>query len=314
MRLVQAQDEERQRIERNLHDGAQQQLVALTVQLSLLEESAEDPDGVRQMTRQLRSGLRAAVDDLRALARGIYPPLLADQGLGPGLRAQASRAPLPVLIEADGIGRYPRDAEAAVYFCILEALQNVGKYAQASRATVAPSCPDSHLEFTVTDDGAGFGTAETTSGTGLQGMADRLAAAGGTLLISSAPGLGTAIGGRLPVSESALPGARLGRGACLLRGETRVHARREPESCRPREPGSHDGRGRQPLSSVRSTAARHAWEGLAATWPRVGSRGTAASTGQGGQRCSRPAISASGEATTWSTIVLTRSVRWNRSM
>ncbi len=107
MRLVQAQDEERQRIERNLHDGAQQQLVALTVQLSLLEESAEDPDGVRQMTRQLRSGLRAAVDDLRALARGIYPPLLADQGLGPGLRAQASRAPLPVLIEADGIGRYP---------------------------------------------------------------------------------------------------------------------------------------------------------------------------------------------------------------
>ena len=203
LRLVKAQDEERQRIERNLHDGAQQQLVALMVQLSLLEDSAGDPGEVRQVTGELRAGLRAALDDLRALARGIYPPLLADQGLGPALRAQVGRVPLPVLIEADGVGRYPRDAEAAVYFCILEALQNTAKYARASRAAVALACPGSHLEFTVTDDGTGFDTATASHGTGLQGMADRLAAAGGTLRISSTPGSGTTISGRLPVSELA---------------------------------------------------------------------------------------------------------------
>jgi signal transduction histidine kinase len=205
-RLVQAQDAERQRIERNLHDGAQQQLVALTVQLTLLEDAAEDPVEVRQMTGQLRAGLRAALDELRALARGIYPPLLADQGLGPALRTQAGRAPLPVEIEADGIGRYPRDAEAAVYFCICEALQNVAKYAHASRATVALSCPDGHLEFTVTDDGAGFDTAHANHGTGLQGMADRLAAAGGSLRVHSVPGSGTTVGGTLPISEPAKAG------------------------------------------------------------------------------------------------------------
>jgi signal transduction histidine kinase len=202
-RLVQAQDQERHRIERNLHDGAQQQLVALSIQLSLLEDSAEDPDEVRQMTGQLRTGLRAALDDLRALARGIYPPLLAEQGLGPALRAQAGKAPLPVLIEADGIGRYPRDAEATVYFCILEALQNVAKYAQATRATVALSCPGSRLEFSVTDDGAGFDTANARHGTGLQGMTDRMSAVGGTLDIQSTPGLGTTISGGMPVSEPA---------------------------------------------------------------------------------------------------------------
>jgi signal transduction histidine kinase len=202
-RLVKAQDEERQRIERNLHDGAQQQLVALMVQLSLLEDSAGHPGEVREVTEQLQAGLRAALDDLRALARGIYPPLLADQGLGPALRAQASRAPLPVRVKADGIGRYPRDAEAAVYFCILEALQNTAKYARASRVDVALSCPGGHLEFTVTDDGTGFDTATASQGTGLQGMADRLAAAGGTLRIDSSPGQGTSVSGRLPVSELA---------------------------------------------------------------------------------------------------------------
>ncbi len=197
-RLVRAQDEERQRIERNLHDGAQQQLIALAIQLTVLDDAADDPAEVRQLTGEFRDGLHAALDDLRALARGIYPPLLADQGLGAAVRAQAARSRLPVLVEADGIGRYRRDAEATAYFCILEALQNVAKYAGASCAKVAVSCADGHLEFTVTDDGDGFDTAKPSPGTGLQGMADRLAAVGGTLRIRSAPGLGTTISGRLP--------------------------------------------------------------------------------------------------------------------
>ena len=191
-RLVRAQDEERQRIERNLHDGAQQQLVALMIQLAVLDDAADDPTEVRQLTVELKDGLHAALDDLRALARGIYPPLLADQGLGAAVRAQAGRAPLPVLVEADGIGRYRREAEATAYFCILEALQNVAKYARASTARVTLSCPDGHLDFTVTDDGDGFDAAKPTAGTGLQGMADRLAAVGGTQ-----------VRGRLPASAVA---------------------------------------------------------------------------------------------------------------
>jgi signal transduction histidine kinase len=202
-RLVRAQDEERHRIERNLHDGAQQQLVALNVQLTLLEDAADDPGEVREITGELRAGLRAALDDLRALARGIYPPLLADRGLSAALHAQAGKAPLPVEVEADGIGRYPREAEAAAYFCILEALQNVAKYARASRAFVALSCPDGRLGFTVTDDGDGFDPTKATHGTGLQGMADRLAAVGGALRVDSAPGSGTTVSGTLPVAEAA---------------------------------------------------------------------------------------------------------------
>jgi signal transduction histidine kinase len=199
-RLVEAQDAERRKIERNLHDGAQQQLIALTIQVGLLEESADDPAAVRQLGPAVKDGLRAALEDLRDLARGIYPPLLADQGLVPALQAQARKASVPVEIDADGIGRYPQEAEAAVYFCTLEALQNVAKYAGASRATVGLSCFDGSLRFTVTDDGAGFDTASTRHGTGLQGMADRLAALGGALDVRSQPGRGTTLTGQLPVS------------------------------------------------------------------------------------------------------------------
>jgi len=199
-RLVRAQDEERHRIERNLHDGAQQHLVALAMMLRLLEDSANDPGEVKEMATRLREGVHAALEDLRSLARGIYPPLLADQGLPSALRAQAARVPLPVTVtvEADGVGRYRRDVEATAYFCVLEALQNVSKYARASQATVTLACPDGHLELTVTDDGAGFDPATTRRGTGLQGMEDRLAAAGGTLRVTSRSGVGTIIAARLP--------------------------------------------------------------------------------------------------------------------
>jgi signal transduction histidine kinase len=201
-RLVEAQDEERRKIERNLHDGAQQQLVALSIQLGLLDESADDAASVRQLTPELQESARAALDDLRALARGIYPPLLADQGLVLALQAQARKTAVPVTIEADGIQRYPQDVEATVYFCALEALQNIAKYAGASRADVGLSCSGGSLQFIITDDGTGFDTAAARDGTGLQGMADRLAALGGTLHLRSQPGQGTTVSGRLPVPGS----------------------------------------------------------------------------------------------------------------
>ncbi len=198
-RLVETQDAERRKIERNLHDGAQQQLIALAIQLGLLEQSADDPGSFRQMAAQLKEALHAALEDLRDLARGIYPPLLADQGLVPALQAQARKAPLPVLIESDSLGRYPPDTETTVYFCTLEALQNITKYAAASQATIRLACTQGSLQFTITDDGTGFDTTTAGHGTGLQGMTDRLAALGGTLAIRSQPGHGTTLTGQLPV-------------------------------------------------------------------------------------------------------------------
>jgi signal transduction histidine kinase len=209
-RLVGAQDEERQRIERNLHDGAQQQLVSLSVRLAILEAAADDPAEVRELAGELRNLLRDAVAELRALARGIYPPLLADQGLSAALRAQADRVPLPVAIDADGVGRYPRDIEAAVYFCVLEALQNVAKYAAAGHAVVTLTPGQAELTFGVTDDGTGFDPAAAGTGSGLQGMADRIAAVGGSLRVRSAPGTGTSVIGTVPVpvTDHAPPGSR----------------------------------------------------------------------------------------------------------
>jgi signal transduction histidine kinase len=200
-RLVEAQDAERRRIERNLHDGAQQQLIALAIQLGLLAESADDPDLIRQAIPELKAQLSTALEDLRALARGIYPPLLAEQGLVAALRAQAARSPVPAVLEADQVGRYPQDAESTVYFCTLEALQNVAKHARATATTIRLSGSGDVLEFSVSDDGAGFPAAAARHGSGLQGMSDRLAALGGTLAVRSEPGQGTTITGRLAISE-----------------------------------------------------------------------------------------------------------------
>jgi signal transduction histidine kinase len=198
-RLVAAQDEERRRIERNIHDGAQQQLVALAIKLSITESMiGTDTEGERELLAELRQDAAGAVEELRDLARGIYPPLLAGEGLVTALQAQARKAPIPTSVTADGVGRYPQELEAAVYFCVLEALQNVAKYAGATRAEIRLAASGHNLTFEVADDGAGFDPESRGYGTGLQGMADRLHSHGGSLDVRSSPGAGTTIAGRLP--------------------------------------------------------------------------------------------------------------------
>jgi signal transduction histidine kinase len=198
-RIVAAQDERARKLERNIHDGAQQQLVAMQVKLRLAENVVErDPSKARELLMQLQQESNDALEDLRDLARGIYPPLLADKGLPTALEAQARKAPMPVRVEADGTGRYTPEIESAVYFSCLEALQNVAKYAEASRVNVTLAQSNGELSFEIRDDGRGFDPSATGYGTGLQGMADRLAALGGELVVTSAPGDGTAVAGRLP--------------------------------------------------------------------------------------------------------------------
>lgn len=198
-RLVAAQDSERRKLERDIHDGAQQQLVALAIKAKLADTMVDrDTDRAHQILAELQAEAQAALDSLRDLARGIYPPLLADRGLVEALTAQARKAPIPVTMNADGLGRYPQAIEATVYFCCLEALQNVGKYAEAKHVEVTLGAPDGLLTFTVADDGRGFEPTSTPRGMGLQNMADRLDAVGGSLEIDSAPGKGTTIRGAVP--------------------------------------------------------------------------------------------------------------------
>ena len=198
-RLVAAQDAERRRLERNIHDGAQQQLVALSVKLRLLEQLTErDPSKARQLAEDIQSDATSALDDLRDLARGIYPPLLADKGLPAALEAQARKSPVAVSVEAESIGRFSEDVEAAVYFSCLEALQNVTKYAEASLVTISLDRSDGNLSFAVADDGVGFDPAARSTGTGLQGIADRMDALGGTFEVVSEAGAGTSVHGRVP--------------------------------------------------------------------------------------------------------------------
>jgi signal transduction histidine kinase len=199
-RLVSAQDAERRRLERNIHDGAQQQLVALAVKLKLADALIDrDASKARELVGQLQVETHSALEDLRDLARGIYPPLLADKGLPAALEAQARKSGLNIEVRADGIGRYPQDIEAAVYFSCLEAMQNIAKYADASSVSLRLSESDRSLRFSVTDDGRGFDMEETPGGSGLQGIADRLGALDGEITVTSAPGRGTTIDGRLPV-------------------------------------------------------------------------------------------------------------------
>jgi signal transduction histidine kinase len=201
-RIVTAGDAERRKLERNLHDGAQQHLVALAVKLRLARDAVEDDlDDAKLMIDELKGDVQAAIAELRSLAHGIFPPLLVSDGLGGALRAAATRAALTTTVDTTGVGRYGGEMEAAVYFCVLEAVQNAAKHAgDGASVRVRVWEGDGALGFEVADDGVGFdASASAGSGHGFVNMADRLGAFGGTLDVRSAAGAGTTITGTLPL-------------------------------------------------------------------------------------------------------------------
>ena len=203
-RIVEATDAERRRIERDLHDGAQQHLVALAVSVRLARQiSDSDADAAKEMLDQIGVDLQEAVQELRNLAHGIYPPLLMDRGLAEALSAAANRAVLPTEVSAEGVGRYPQAVEAAIYFCCLEALQNAGKHAgEGATITVTVREDEGAVLFEVADTGAGFDMKSGAQrGHGFLNMADRVGAFGGTVRVESAPGQGTTITGRVPLAS-----------------------------------------------------------------------------------------------------------------
>ena len=202
-RIVAAADAERRRIERDLHDGAQQYLVAIAVKAGLAQQLADrEPSRSRALLEELARDTQSALDELRNLAHGIYPPLLSSDGLGVALATACRRAPLPTELDAVNLRRYAPDLEAAVYFCCLEALQNAAKYAgSGATARVALWEEAGGLLFEVGDDGAGFDVSLSKSGAGLTNMSDRLGAVGGRLSIESEPGVGTRVRGAIPLSE-----------------------------------------------------------------------------------------------------------------
>ena len=196
-RIVKAGDEARRRLERNLHDGAQQRLVALSLSLRLAQAKvAKDPPGAEAVLDAAREELAAALDELRELARGIHPAVLTDRGLAAALEALASRLPIPVEIHTPEV-ELPQAVEAAAYYVIAEALANVIKYARASVVTVRVTCGDERARVEVSDDG--IGGADSAAGSGLRGLADRVAALEGTLTVDSPPAQGTRIVAEIPV-------------------------------------------------------------------------------------------------------------------
>jgi signal transduction histidine kinase len=203
-RIVAAGDAERRTLERNLHDGAQQHLVALAVKLRLAHDAVEDdPDDAMAMIDEIKADVQEAIAELRALAHGIFPPLLVSGGLPEALPAAAGRAALPTTVQLHDVGRYGNDIEAAVYFCTLEALQNAGKHAgDDANVTVTVLDANGVLRFEIRDDGAGFDpTSDAGHGHGFVNMADRLGAFGGSLEVVAAPGAGTTITGSIPLAD-----------------------------------------------------------------------------------------------------------------
>jgi signal transduction histidine kinase len=199
-RIVASGDAERRRVERNLHDGAQQHLVALAVNLRLARDViVDDPAAGAEMLEELAGEVQETIQELRELAHGIYPPLLVDSGLVEALRAAANRNPLSVEVVAEGIGRYSSETEAAVYFCCLEALQNAAKHAPEAFVEVRLWEESGGLLFSVSDDGPGFDVEKAQRGHGYVNMADRLGAIGGTVRWESEVGKGSRVNGSVPL-------------------------------------------------------------------------------------------------------------------
>jgi signal transduction histidine kinase len=197
-RIVEAGDAERRRLERNLHDGAQQRLVALALQMRVADSKVDDdPERAHQLVADAQAQLSAALDELRELARGIHPAVLTEQGLEPALRSLTERAPVPVEIEAVPNERLPEAVEAAAYYVVAEAITNAAKYADASRVTVNVSHLNGRAVVRVADDGVGG--ADPARGSGLHGLADRVEALSGRLQVASPPNGGTRIEAEIPL-------------------------------------------------------------------------------------------------------------------
>lgn len=199
-RIVAASDAERRRMERDLHDGAQQRLVVLQLQLGVLNKQLENQGVVAPMVADLRENVASALGELRDLAHGIYPTVLETDGLPGALADAVTRCGMDGDLTSESIGRYPAELEAAVYFCCNEALQNAAKHAgHDARVHIRIAERDGALEFEVNDDGAGFDLDTAAASSGLQNMTDRIGALGGTLAIASRLTQGTAVRGRLPI-------------------------------------------------------------------------------------------------------------------
>ncbi|HET9737422.1 MAG TPA: sensor histidine kinase [Solirubrobacteraceae bacterium] len=197
-RIIDAADAERRRIERDLHDGAQQRMVSVAVTLGLAEAQLEkDPSHAGRLISEAREEAQLAVKELRELARGIHPALLSDRGLGAALEALASRAPVPVTVTGVPEAPLRQAVEAAAYFATAEALTNVAKYARASEASVERATDDDCLRVRVRDDGVGG--ADPSTGSGLRGLCDRVEALDGRFEIESPPGSGTTVTIELPL-------------------------------------------------------------------------------------------------------------------
>ena len=206
-RLIKTQDTERRRLERDIHDGAQQHLVALAVNLRLAQTVAvRSPERAAHVLGQQADAARDAIETLTSLSRGIYPRLLSDEGLVPALRAAVATSATPVTINANGFGRLPTSLEATLYFCCMEAVQNAGKHSAADTVTVRLGEDRDRWRLTVTDDGAGFDQARVRAsgaGLGLVNMRDRLDAVGGTVTVKSTCGRGTTVTAVVPKAERA---------------------------------------------------------------------------------------------------------------
>jgi signal transduction histidine kinase len=200
-RIVSAGEAERRRIERDLHDGAQQHLVALAVEIRLATELADtDPAAAAAVIAGLPPRVDAAIGSLRELAQGIYPPALSRGGVREALRTFALLSAIDVEIDAADVGRHPPEIESALYFCCTEAIQNAAKHAgRDARVRVRLALVDGSIEAGVSDDGIGFDDATAGAGGGLANMSDRVAAVGGELSIRSTPGTGTVIQATVPV-------------------------------------------------------------------------------------------------------------------